>query len=672
MCNSVTKTLQLDCDFSGLKAHSRLRRSFHMKLRILAAGLIFGLFAKAAESGMELYQRAVTQERAGKMDEAIKLYEKVAHDFAPDRALAAKALVQAARGYEKLGQDKAVKLYEQVTREYGDQRELAATARARLAAVRQVPAPTTLTQRKVEDVRDRFAWQRAENRTDGQKTIDYDDMAGGLVISDAAGKNKRLVFKAAATDLLEWAPSRDFSSVLLVLNAKDNRPPGFAVIKSDGTGYREIGQSSLFPPAAVDWSWDNRSVLISDWQERMAIVSVSDGGVREIRQGNSLSLTARFSPDGRFIAYAEGAPGGSKLFLLPVQGGEPRMVADGAALLDWTRDGRFVAITNVRSGSRALSLLPVMEGTAAGEPLFVRYGAFESGRTLPGGAMIYTSVRPTDTPTASLGIFDGNGRVSSWKPLQVGSGQSGNVQMDWTPDGSSVFYVEANDAAGLPGSTIRILNPASGQERELYRSSDAGMLSCASAHQRPVLICVLQSQPAQVLSVALDSGHVEPLATFPGVGLLLNVSADDRSVYLLRRGQFIRKNIVTGEELLLDGPVSPAERWVVQRSAGDVNDPEVRPLSGGDWKRFSIRAMGNLAFTPNENWMVYHAVDNAGKHGLYRVSTSGGQPERLGDLPSSQPSSLKISPDGKQIIVQHAQAFSRELWLMENFVPASR
>src|SRR5215470_17741276 len=134
-----------------------------MKLRnvviALMSGLVAlmsGLLSAAAESGMEMFQRAVTQERAGKLDEAIKLYEKVAHDFASDRALAAKALMQAARDYEKQGQDKAdkaVKLYEQVEHDFSDQREPATTARAKLAALRQAERPTapaTMTQRKIE------------------------------------------------------------------------------------------------------------------------------------------------------------------------------------------------------------------------------------------------------------------------------------------------------------------------------------------------------------------------------------------------------------------------------------------------------------------------------------------------------------------------------------------
>ena len=103
-----------------------------MKLRILIVGVVFVVTTLAADSGAELFQKAVTQERAaGNLEEAIKLYQRVAKEFASDRPLAAKALVQAARCYEKLGQDKqdkAVKLYEQVTRDFGDQRELSAAA----------------------------------------------------------------------------------------------------------------------------------------------------------------------------------------------------------------------------------------------------------------------------------------------------------------------------------------------------------------------------------------------------------------------------------------------------------------------------------------------------------------------------------------------------------------
>ena len=63
-----------------------------MKLTILIACLMFGTAALAADAGAELFQKAVTEERAaGNLEEAIKLYQRVAKEFASDRALAAKA-----------------------------------------------------------------------------------------------------------------------------------------------------------------------------------------------------------------------------------------------------------------------------------------------------------------------------------------------------------------------------------------------------------------------------------------------------------------------------------------------------------------------------------------------------------------------------------------------------
>src|SRR5215472_860272 len=205
----MTNILHSDCDFLRETAQSRVQRVTRMKLTVLV--LICGLAALAADSGMELYQKAVTQERAGKMEEAIKLYQQVAHDFASDRALAAKALVQAARGYEKLGQDGAVKLYERVARDYADQRESAQAAQAKLAALHQAATPT-MTMRKIEfgeNVKNVVA-------TDGQQAVYWDEARTTLLFGDVAGKSKRVMLQTKP----QQAPPRvivshDFSMALL-------------------------------------------------------------------------------------------------------------------------------------------------------------------------------------------------------------------------------------------------------------------------------------------------------------------------------------------------------------------------------------------------------------------------------------------------------------------------
>ena len=56
-----------------------------MQLRIWMAGLIFGVAALAAETGAELFQKAVTAERAaGDLEQAIKLYQQAEQKIAAD------------------------------------------------------------------------------------------------------------------------------------------------------------------------------------------------------------------------------------------------------------------------------------------------------------------------------------------------------------------------------------------------------------------------------------------------------------------------------------------------------------------------------------------------------------------------------------------------------------
>jgi len=94
----------------------------------------------AAQSPLELFQRALVQEQAaGNLNEAIQLYERVAKEAGGDRALAARALIRAASCYEKLGNLKATQLYQEVVRTYPEQGEEVTTARQRLAELRRLP-----------------------------------------------------------------------------------------------------------------------------------------------------------------------------------------------------------------------------------------------------------------------------------------------------------------------------------------------------------------------------------------------------------------------------------------------------------------------------------------------------------------------------------------------------
>jgi WD40 repeat protein len=647
-----------------------------MKVRILIAGLMFGAAALAADSGAELFQKAVTAERAaGNLEQAIKLYQRVATEFASDRALAAKALVAEARCYEKLGQDNAIKVYEQVTRDYADQRELAAAANARLTALRQ-PAPPTMTQRKIEAPVGRGLGGLA---TDGQRAIYIDYGANALMIGDADGSHGRVIYKTKPGEsfsrYLALAPSRDLSMVFFRLVASDGQVTN-AVIKTDGTGYRELFQGYPYGAIYPDWSWDNRYLLFSgvptaagEGPRRevtesglaavgggVVLVSVFDGKSREIARRGAAVPWAAFSPDGRFIAFSD-APAptvAGKTFVAPVQEGEPRLISDDAALLDWTSDGRYLAVSSRRSGSEALYLLPVKDGQSAGNPVFVRYGSFRMGRSNPNGSLTYASIR-NGGKAAFLTQLDSNGRLGEWKSLDLNiGGNLGFWTVSWSPDSTQIAYGSSHDDSGQPGYAVRVRNIATGEDREVYRS--ANFLQCNWEIRRPNLFCIERSGAGtQALSVALDSGHAETLGPFP--------IPPGASVEQLAREK--------GIELPKDLPNGFDRRVrIVNR------DLEIRSSPDGEWKRL-IRFNAAKAVTADVQYsshgVFYQDKDAAGKKNLYRVSPDGGPPEQLGESPAALGGSdldiIYVSPDGRRVLLEGVTGSAFDAWLLENFEP---
>jgi len=649
-------------------------------------------------------QAAMTKEQVdGDLKTAIAAYQKIAADKSAPRDVRAKALLHLAGCYEKLGQQ-AQNVYQQIVRDFADQ-PAATQARARLAALTQADhpaAPATMTQRKIEKPLGRMGGRD----TDGHRAVYLNQTTGELIYGDLAGKTKRVIFKTAKPDdRLGWFPSRDFSMVGLQM-PQSGKPEIYAVINTDGTGYREMASVDGRFSGCWNWSWDNRYILLCSESEqgtvRLLKISVADGKIHELLSLKAEAEWASFSPDGRFVAYqvhqSSAASRVSRIFIVSAEGGEPQMVHEERSkgwrppfrLIDWTVDGRYLAIGMARSGRQALHLLPIKDGKAAGEPLFVKYGDFEyDGQTTAAGALVYETVKPGgawDVYTASL---DSSGRPDGWKRLDLHLDNLTNPGPHWSSDSNQIVYVAGSEDAGQTGdSVVHLRNLSTGDDREVYHLLGAGR--CTWAIQQPKLFCTDRTEKTEVLSIGVDSGEIARLGTIPGPwSLIVRPSRDNQALYLIRitdlqidgNEELVRWEIATQQETTLANFteiskrrdfVAPSlnERWLLRLTDQAY---EVRPMPGGDWKALVSHKgwMWHVTFTPDGEWLVYHDVDPAGKQGLFRVATAGGQPERLGDFPTnSRNGSMEISPDGRRIMVAAGESEAGlELWSLENFVP---
>jgi len=178
-----------------------------------------------------------------------------------------------------------------------------------------------------------------------------------------------------------------------------------------------------------------------------------------------------------------------------------------------------------------------------------------------------------------------------------------------------------------------------------------------------------------LFTIALGTGHIERIGSINSVmyGKVFFASPDDKVLYLMRPNELFRWDTATQQETTLEwitgfgskGVPVPTQQWHARHENGRL---EIRPASGGDWKPLISLRQTQSDFSPDGKWVYFHEWDTAETHGLYRISTAGGQPERVGSFPAAGAlGGIFISPDQRKIIAEAQVA--PEVWLMENFEP---
>ncbi|HEV2488651.1 MAG TPA: protein kinase [Candidatus Acidoferrales bacterium] len=132
------------------------------------------------------------------------------------------------------------------------------------------------------------------------------------------------------------------------------RNGGFGVYQkaADGSGGEELlvqsGSDQKYP---MDWSPDGKFILYLDWEPTGPVMRLVplEGNHKpysfnppQQTQGFSLQTTARFSPDGKWLAYTSSASGRFEVYVTPFPGpgGEWQVSTQGGWFPQWRRDGR--------------------------------------------------------------------------------------------------------------------------------------------------------------------------------------------------------------------------------------------------------------------------------------------------------------------------------------------
>jgi Tol biopolymer transport system component len=659
---------------------------------IMAISLILGGYQSFAQTAEELFPKAIQLEEVkGELEKAIEVYQTIVTQFSANRPIASKAQFHIGLCQEKLGNAEARKAYESVVRNYADQAEIVTQARVRLAALGGSGGARGLVTRRV--LTDASGIGGALS-ADGKYIRSIDRETGDMVQFEvASGLRTRITNRGpwSETDKsYEYlAFSRDGKQIAYNSYTKDGVPQ-VRIRNLDGsdlrTLYSEKGVANALP---VDWSPNAGSILALCSRDKsvseLTLISTADGSVRVLRSITSPLFwlqRARFSPDGRFVAFSfvgEGNPPHGDVHLMTADGRNEVVVAGHPAedkLIRWTPDGRSLVFLSDRSGTWDIWTVHITGGKQQGEPELLKKDFAWDSMVLgfaPDGSLYY------GTQSSSGRLYNGAVDLETGKvlvpPAQVTTRYTGRPSMPtWSPDGSNLAYISRRGSItnGWANDLLTIRSAATGEERFLSpRLRYVNQISWAPDGRSIIALGIAETETG-IFRIDTETSEITRLAD---QGLFPKLCPDGKTLVFVGELIIRKRNLDTGEEseVVKGGSMyydlSPDGREVVFQVDGAVKTVS---LNGGEPRELFRGLAQNykLGWTRDGRYIIAQTLDgplDTASGEIWRVPAQGGTPLKL-DLSVPKLDFFSLHPDNRRFAFATNEGTKQELWVLENFL----
>jgi Tol biopolymer transport system component len=685
--------------------------------------------AAPAQSGNELFQKALVKERSeGDLAGAIKLYQTVLQKHGQDRKLAARALLQLGRCYERLGQADARQAYERLLREYAEQIEQVEDARAGLAALGRPAHSSAVTLRRVWAGPDSDATGTVS--PDGRYLSFTDWETGGdLAVRDlATGQNRRLTRTGSWNDPEEYAEnsvvSRDGKRVAYSWYKKDS-DYDLRVVGLDGSEPRVLladKEWTWLQP--FDWSPDGKEILAllsRTGRFRIVLVAAAQGSVRVLKEWPSSrwTQTMSFSPDGRYIVCDPygGANSQSDILLLSSAGGEETPLIQHPAedwSPMWAPDGKKVVFASDRSGRMDFWAIGVADGKPQGVPELVKpaIGRFARLMGFTRQGSLYYAVESGMQDVYVAELDPATGKVLAQAAPVANRFAGTNMGPSWSPDGQYLAYSSYRGPLYFnePGAlTIVIKSVKTGVERDLPVKLPTGPVRWFPDGKSFLVRSASEKQsdrPPGFYRINAESGEVTLIKRETGSGFRPELSPDGKAIFYAQgeTSETARRIMVyqmeTGKEKELFRSVSPQSigrnlapspdgrqlAFVLRDSATGSTVVKIMPTGGGELRELvggpRYRDVEAGGWSPDGRYLFIVTGGQGGQPSqLWRVPAEGGEPQKLDvnmqrqwyvrSVGGHAPHFPAVHPDGRRLVFETGtrRDMAHEVWVMENLLP---
>ncbi len=296
--------------------------------KILTLFTIFYLFWVGeicyGQSIEELFPKALQLEEVkGELEKAIELYEMIIEISQDNRQAAAKAQLQLALCYEKLGNPLAFNAFQKVINKYTDQIEIVEIARTKIREniptkeIQDEPAKRNPVFKQVQlDINTNWQpWgEKPFDISPDGKTIVYIDnqrnatgnsqVQNKLFIADISGAPVNYLVEQPIFER-EWLPRFSPDGKYIAFWGFNLRGAIY-LIKKDGTGLKQISKDfSILKMGSYIWHPDSKHLIVLVDNEKLVTYNLVGEVTNTVKCeiGNEDIQLTGISPDGKWISY---------------------------------------------------------------------------------------------------------------------------------------------------------------------------------------------------------------------------------------------------------------------------------------------------------------------------------------------------------------------------------
>jgi Tol biopolymer transport system component len=413
---------------------------------------------------------------------------------------------------------------------------------------------------------------------------------------------------------------------------------------------------------------------------------------------------ARFSPDGRYIAYTiqqSGQSGEKDIFVLALDGErEILLVQDPAndVVLDWTPDGRGILFSSDRTGSVGAWWIQVVEGKSRGTPELIKPDLgdnFKSmGFTRNGSYYYGTQKEMKDVYIAEVDLV--TGKLFSEPTMATQRFAGSNYCPNWSADGKQLLYLSHRGSGTWGARTICVRSTESGKVHEVFSKLNKLAWVRWSTDSKYLLAAAANPKGGYgTFQIDLQTGDFKQLMT-PHIGWPAAWSHDGKAIFsyhdsVANRIPLVVRDLETGYERELYSLTFDSSNYYtsgialsndgkqlafsVFKSGSKIIKVvpavggEVRDVLRGDESLTPIAfGFGTVAWASDDQSLLFLKQINKSdsKRELWIMPVKGGEPRKL-DLMADNMRELSIHPDGRHIAFTSSQTRS-EIWVMQNFL----